>query len=143
MCARVYISRSFLQLPIPVRGHAVDVAAPVAWSGSAVHPLEESVKEGPKVPSWWWPTQGQSPAAIPFPTRRQAWHRCRPEPGLQGRGAGVSQECARSCPGPGASVQPLEERVMAGTLLAVGDPVLAGRCLPRPGLRVVGVFVFI
>lgn len=69
MCARVYISRSFLQLPIPVCGHAVDVAVPVAWSGSAAHPREESVKEGPEVPSWWWPMQSQSPVAIPFPTR--------------------------------------------------------------------------
>lgn len=145
MCARVYISRSFLRLPIPVRGHTVDVAAPVAWSGSGVHPREESVKEGPEVPSWWRSTQGQSPVAIPFPMRRQAWHRCRPEPGLRGRGASVSQDHARSCPGPGASVQPLEEWVTAGTLLVVGDPMLAGRCLPQPqpGLRVVGVFVFI
>ena len=82
---------------------------------------------------------------IPFPTRCQAWHRCRPEPGLQGRAAGVSQEHARSCPRPGASVQPPEERVTAGALPVVGDPVLTGPCLlqPWPGLRVVGVFVFI
>lgn len=58
MCARVYVSRSFLRLPIPMRGDAVDMAALVAWSGSAVHPREESAKEELEVPSRWRPMQG-------------------------------------------------------------------------------------
>lgn len=91
VCARVYIPRSFFRLPIPACGQAVDAAAPVAWSSSAVHPHQESVKEGLEVPSQRQPMQGQSPAAIPFPTRRQACHRCRPKSGLKGRGAGPVQ----------------------------------------------------
>lgn len=41
--------------------------------------------------------------AIPFPTRSQAWHCCRPEPDLQGRGASVSQELSQSRAPGGAS----------------------------------------
>lgn len=121
MCARVYVSRSSLRLLLPVCGHTVDMATPVAWSGSAAHPRWECMKEGLEVLSWWQPMQGQSPAAIPFPTRHQPWHCCRAEPGLQGRGACVSQERARSCPGRGALVRSLEEWVTAGTLPVVGD----------------------
>lgn len=150
MCARVYISRSFLQLPPPVHGRVVDMAAPIARSGSAVHPPGEGAKEGPEVPSRWWPAQGQPPIAVPFPMRRQAWCRCRPEPGLQGRGAGVSQELPQSrglCRGsrggsaPGAVGDSGGESPGGGRSHACRR---VGACpQPQPGLRVVGVFVFI
>lgn len=50
-----------------MRGRVVDMAAPVAWSGSAVHPPGEGAKEGSEVPSWWWPAQGQPPHGRPLP----------------------------------------------------------------------------
>lgn len=69
-----------------------------APGGSAAPSPKDTMKEGLKVPWWWQPARGQSPAAVPFPTRSRAWHRWRPEPALQGRGASVSQEL----PQPGA-----------------------------------------
>lgn len=140
MCAHVYISRRFLQLPTPSvwtrGGHGCNQG--LEWLG-CVSP-GEGAKEGPEVPSQWWPAWGQPPVAISFPVRHQAWCHCRPKPGLQGRG---------DSPGPRASLwvsvwfSPGAVCNSGGTLPAVGDPTLAGRCLPQPQLRVVGVFVFI
>lgn len=83
-------------------------------------------------------SMGSSPLQ-PSPSPQGAW------PGIAFDPSQVFREeepvFPRSCPNP----EPLEEWVTAGTLPVVGDPTLAGKCWPQPwpGLRVVGVFVFI
>lgn len=80
---------------LPPAAHAC-ARTRAARGGSAAPSPKEIMKEGLKVPSQWQPARGQSPAAIPFLIRSQAWHCCRPKPGLQGRGASVSQELPQS-----------------------------------------------
>lgn len=121
---------------LPPAAHAC-ARTRAARGGSAAPSPKEIMKEGLKVPSQWQPARGQSPAAIPFLIRSQAWHCCRPSQVFREE----EPVFPRSYPNP----EPLEERVTAGTLPAVGDPTLPGRCWPQPwpSLRVVGVLVFI
>ena len=90
---------------------------PHPWPGAARQRIpREGAKEGTGGAIAAVASAGSAPPATPFPVRCQAWRRCRPEPGLHQRGAGVSQELPQSrgfALGLGP-VQPLEQGVTAG-----------------------------